>query len=64
MLARRWSVSSVEPAARNVVNTRDAEETFAYMIMLSANKLLGKWQKISFAGASIRVLLRANEKPA
>ena len=34
------------------------------MIMLSANKLLGKWQKISFAGASIRVLLRANEKPA
>ena len=49
MLARRWSVSSVEPAARSVVNTRDAEETFAYMIMLSANKLLGKWQKISFA---------------
>jgi hypothetical protein len=33
--ARRWSVSSVEPAARSVVNTRDAEETFAYMIMLA-----------------------------
>jgi DNA replication protein DnaC len=34
--------SSVEPAARSVVNTRDAEETFAYVIMLSANKLLEK----------------------
>ena len=32
--------SSVEPAARSVVNTRDAEETFAYVIMLSFNKLL------------------------
>ena len=64
MLARRWSVSSVEPAARSVVNTRDAEETFAYMIMLSANKFLGKGQKISFAGASIRVLLSSAENPA
>jgi len=63
MLARRWSVSSVEPVTRSVV-TRDAEETFAYMIMLSANKLLGKWQKISFAGASIRVLLSSAENPA
>ena len=38
-------VSSVEPAARSVVNTRDAEETFAYMIMLSANKLLGSGRR-------------------
>ena len=33
------------------------------MIMLSANKLLGKWQKISFAGASIRVLFAPTKNP-
>jgi hypothetical protein len=43
-----WAQLNRRPVA--VVNTQDAEETFAYMIMLSANKLLGKWQKISFCG--------------
>ena len=31
----------VGPAARGAVSRRDAAETFAYMIMLSANRLQG-----------------------